>query len=82
MRPFLDSQKLSVTTVQYRAFMNYSCNWYAPTLPDPDSTTNISTFQTITFTAGGVQGLGHEPLFNGVNVPDRNIHLSLISFYS
>jgi len=54
-----------------RVTMDYKCAWYAPTLAEPDSTTGVSEDQNLLITAGGVQGLGFEPLQgNSVYIPD------------
>ena len=50
--------------------MDYQCDWHAPVLAGPDSMTDITT-QTLSITAGAVQGLAFAPLLgNSVYVPD------------
>jgi hypothetical protein len=49
--------------------MNYTCDWYAPLLAEPNSMTGDITSKTLPITAGGVQGLGFAPLIaNGERI--------------
>ena len=58
--------------------MDYECDWHAPVLAEPNSMTDI-TSETLSITAGAVQGLGFAPLLgNSVYLRNMSIQHPLI----